>query len=192
MNPRARTRERRVARRRPQPRRLQVYSDPVQHAAIAVVVAAPLAARVGRRVLATAMTAALVIDVDHAVAAGSIRPRDTTALAQRPRTHSLLTATAAGGLVAAAAGPVHGWAAFAGLGSHLLHDAGDRAAPTPLLWPFGPARQLGRRRQLAGTLLLTIGSAAVGWAAAHERAAAAVRADGAGAAARQRTGSARS
>jgi membrane-bound metal-dependent hydrolase YbcI (DUF457 family) len=172
--------------------RLQVYSDPVQHAAIAVVVAAPLAPGAGRRVLVTAMTAALVIDIDHAVAARSIRPRDTTALAQRPRTHSLLTAAAAGALVAAAAGPLHGWAAFAGLGSHLLHDAGDRAAPTPLLWPFRPARQLGRRRQLAGTLLLTIGSAAVGWAAARERAPAAVRADGAGVAARRRTGSARS
>ena len=86
---------------------LQVYSDPLQHAAIAAAVVAPLAARAGRRVIGTAVTAALVIDVDHAVAARSMWPRATTALAQRPRTHSLLTAAAAGALVAVAAGPVH-------------------------------------------------------------------------------------
>lgn len=149
------------------PRWLQVYSDPVQHAGIAAAVAAPLAVRAGPRVLGTAIVAALVIDVDHAVAARSIRPRDMTALDQRPQTHSLLVAATAGGLVAAVAGPAHGWAVFAGLGSHLLHDSGDRAAPTPLLWPFRPARQLGRRRQLAGTLLLTIGSAAVARGAAR-------------------------
>ena len=166
---------------------LRVYSDPLQHAAIAAFVVAPLAARADRRVLGTAVTAALVIDVDHAVAARSVWPRDTTALAQRPRTHSLLTAATAGALVAAAAGPVHGWAAFAGLGSHLLHDAGDRAAPTPVLWPFRPARQLGRRRQFAGTLLLTMGSAAIGWAAARAGAPASADADAAAAAARRRT-----
>ena len=181
-----------MARRRQEPRWLRVYSDPVQHAAIAAAVVAPLAPRAGRRVLGTAMTAALVIDVDHVVAARSIRVRDTIALAQRPCTHSLLTAAVAGALVAVTAGPMHGWAAFAGLGSHLLHDAGDRSAPTPLLWPVRPARQLGRRRQLAGTLLLTVGSAAVARAAAHGRAPAAGGADGAGPAAGWRTGSARS
>jgi hypothetical protein len=141
--------------------RVQVYSDPLQHVLIAAVVTAPLVARGGRRVLATAATAALVIDVDHAIAARSVRVRDTTSLGLRPRSHSLVTAALAGSLVAAAAGPLHGWAAFSALGSHLLHDAGDRAAPTPVLWPWRPARQLGRRVQLAGTLLLTTGSAIV-------------------------------
>lgn len=135
----------------------------------------------------TAVAAALVIDVDHAVAARSVRVRDTTALARRPVTHSLVTALATGGLVAVAAGPWHGWAAFAGLGSHLLHDAGDRAAPTPVLWPFRPARQLGRRRQLAGTLALTAGSAAAAYAAASSRARAAGGARGACGAASPRT-----
>jgi membrane-bound metal-dependent hydrolase YbcI (DUF457 family) len=164
-----------------------VYSDPAQHAAIAAAVAAPLALRAGRPVLATAVAAALVIDVDHVVAARSIRPRRTTALTQRPRTHSLITAAVAGTVVAAAAGPAHGWAAFAGLGSHLLHDAGDRAAPTPVLWPWRPARQLGRRRQVAGSLLLSAGSAAVGAVAARGRPAAAAGGGGAGAAAPPRT-----
>ncbi len=142
-------------------RRLQVYTDPLQHALIAAAVAAPLVPRAGRRVLATAVAPALAIDVDHAVAARSLRVRDTTGLATRPRSHSLLTALGAGAVVGAAAGPVHGWAAFGGLVSHLMHDAGDRAAPTPLLWPARPARQLGRRWQLAVTLALVLGSVAV-------------------------------
>jgi len=158
---------------------LRVYSDPFQHAAIAAAVVAPLTLGTPRRVLATAIAAALAIDLDHVIAARSARPRDTTALDQRPRSHSLVGAAFVGALVAARAGPAHGWAAFAALGSHLLHDAGDTAAPTPVLWPFRPARQLGRRRQLAGTLLLTTGSAAVGYAAARARSRAAVCADGA-------------
>ena len=147
-------------------RRLRVYSDPFQHALIAAAVAAPLVPRAGARVLLTAVAAASVIDVDHAVAARSVRIWATTSLAARPRTHSALTAVGAGALVAAAAGPLHGWAAFGGLASHLLHDAGDRAAPTPVLWPFAPARQLGRRRQLAGTIALVLASAAVSRATA--------------------------
>jgi hypothetical protein len=139
----------------------------VQHALIAAAVAAPLVPPAGRRVLATAVAAALVIDVDHAVAARSLRVRATTGLATRPRSHSLLTALGAGALTAAAAGPVHGWAAFGGLASHLLHDAGDRAAPTPLLWPFAPAQQVGRRRQAAATVLLVVGSVAVSRVAAR-------------------------
>jgi membrane-bound metal-dependent hydrolase YbcI (DUF457 family) len=172
--------------------RLRAYSDPLQHAAIAVAVTAPVAARGGRTVLVTAVAAALVIDVDHIVAARSLRPRRMTALAERPRTHSMLTAVAAGSLVTAAAGPLHGWAAFAGLVSHLLHDAGDHAAPTPLLWPWRPARQLGRRRQLAGSVALTTASALIARAAARASAPAAGDAAGAGAAARPRTASARS
>jgi hypothetical protein len=138
-------------------------------------------------VVATAVLAAIVIDVDHAVAARSLRVRHTTSLATRPRSHSLLTALGAGALVAAAAGPMHGWAAFGGLVSHLLHDAGDRAAPTPLLWPFAPARQLGRRRQLAGTAALALGSVAFSRvAAATSRGPSAAGAGGDGAAARPR------
>ena len=157
---------------------MRVYSDPFQHAAIAAAVVAPLAPRAPRGVLTTAVAAALLIDLDHVIAARSVRVRATTGLHQRPVSHSLLAAALAAGLVTARAGPLHGWAAFAALGSHLLHDAGDTAAPTPLLWPFRPARQLGRRRQIAGTLLLTTASAAVGYAAARERAGAAAGVDG--------------
>jgi LexA-binding, inner membrane-associated putative hydrolase len=142
-------------------RRVQVYSDPLQHALIAAGVVAPLVPRSGRSVVTTAVVASIVIDLDHVLAARSLRVRDTTSLALRPRSHSLITALGAGAAVAAVAGREHGWATFSALTSHFLHDAGDHAAPTPLLWPFAPARQLGRRRQLAGTALLTLASVAV-------------------------------
>ena len=165
-------------------RALQTYTDPLQHAVIAATVAAPL----GRAAVRAAVAAALVIDLDHAVAARSVRVRDTTGLDTRPRTHSLVTAVGAGATVAAAAGPVHGWAAFGALVSHLLHDAGDRAAPTPMLWPFAPARQLGRRRQLAGTAVLVLVSVAISRAMAAGARARSRAADGGGAGARPQTG----
>ena len=175
---------------------VRIYTDPLQHALIAAAVTAPLVPRAGRGVLGTAVAVSTVIDADHIVAARSARVRDTTALAQRPRTHSLLTAAATGATVTAVAGPWHGWAAFAGLVSHLLHDAGDRTAPTPLLWPFAPARQIGRRRQLAATVLLTTASAAIAYAAAaasaRERAPGPADADDGRAALWPRTTSARS
>jgi membrane-bound metal-dependent hydrolase YbcI (DUF457 family) len=166
-------------------RRLQIYTDPLQHALIAAGVTAPLVPRGGRRLLATAVVAALVIDLDHAVAARSVRVRHTTGLAVRPRTHSLVTAAGAAALIGARRGPLHGWAAFAGLVSHLLHDAGDRAAPTPLFWPFAPARQLGRRWQLLGTTTLALASVAISRATATGSSS---RTDGDGDIARQRTG----
>jgi hypothetical protein len=141
--------------------RLQVYTDPLQHAALAAAVAAPLVPLAGPRVVMTAIAAATVIDVDHAVAAKSVRIAATTGLESRPRTHNLLTAVGFGAVATAVGGPLHGWAAFGGLASHLLHDAGDRAAATPVLWPFRPARQLGRRWQLAGTTALILTSLAI-------------------------------
>jgi LexA-binding, inner membrane-associated putative hydrolase len=170
------------------PNRLLVYTDPLQHALIAAAVVAPLVPRARGRVLATAVTAAIAIDVDHAIAARSWRIGALTSLPRRPPSHSMLAAAGTGAVVAAAAGPLHGWAAFSGLASHLLHDAGDRSAPTPLLWPFAPARQLGRGAQLVMTAALALGSLAVSRAtAAASRAPSAPGAGGDGAAARSRT-----
>jgi membrane-bound metal-dependent hydrolase YbcI (DUF457 family) len=144
----------------------RVYSDPLQHALIAAVVSAPLISSAGPGVLVTATAAAVAIDVDHAVAARSLRVDALTSLDTRPRTHSLVAATAAGAITGTLAGPAHGWAVFSGLVSHLLHDAGDQAAPTPMLWPVRPARQLGRRWQLAATAALLVGSVLVSRATA--------------------------
>ena len=147
--------------------RVQIYTDPLQHALIAAARRRAAGARGGRRVFATAVGAALAIDVDHAVAARSVRVRDTTALATRPRTHSLLAALARGRGGRRAAGPLHGWATF----------GGARLAPPPrrgrprrahaAAVAVRPARQLGRRRQLAGTAALVLASLAISRATAR-------------------------
>ena len=108
-------------------------------------------------------------------------------MAERPRSHNLTAALALGALGTRAAGPVHGWAAFSGLASHLLYDAGDSTAPTPLLWPFARARQIGRRRSVAGIAALTLGSLLVSRVAAGARGPSAAWRDDDGAAALPRT-----
>jgi LexA-binding, inner membrane-associated putative hydrolase len=132
-------------------------ADPFAHALLAAAVVAPL----GRRAMATAVVAGTAIDVDHVVAARSAHPRAMLSLDTRPRSHTLLGAVALGAAATALGGPVHGWAAFAGLASHLLRDASDDAAPTPLLWPWSPPRQISRRTAFAGLAALAAGSFAL-------------------------------
>ena len=129
-------------------------ADPFVHALLSAAVAAPL----GREPMRTAVVAGTLIDVDHIVAARSARPRAMLSLETRPRSHTLLGAAALGAACAAAGGPAHGWAAFAGLAAHLLRDASDDAAPTPLLWPWRPPRQVDRRVAAAGVAVLALGS----------------------------------
>lgn len=135
-------------------RYLVAGADPLVHALLAAAVVAPL----GRRAMATAVVAGTLIDVDHVVAARSARPGALLGLEFRPRSHALLGTLAAAALGTAAGGPLHGWAAFAGLASHLLRDASDDAAPTPLLWPFRPPRQIGRAPAAAGVAALAVAS----------------------------------
>jgi LexA-binding, inner membrane-associated putative hydrolase len=135
-------------------RYLLAAADPFAHALLAAAVVAPL----GRRPMLTAVVTGTLIDVDHAIAARSARPSAMLALRTRPRSHALLGTVAAAALGTAAGGPIHGWAAFAGLTSHLLRDASDEAAPTPLLWPIRPARQIGRAPAAAGIAALALGS----------------------------------
>jgi LexA-binding, inner membrane-associated putative hydrolase len=132
-------------------------ADPFLHALLAAAVVAPL----GRRAMATAVVAGTLIDVDHIVAARSARPGALIGLEFRPRSHALLGTVAAASLGAAVGGATHGWAAFAGLASHLLRDASDDAAPTPLLWPFRPPRQIGRAPAAAGIAALALASYAL-------------------------------
>jgi hypothetical protein len=135
-------------------RHLIAAADPLAHALLAAAVAAPL----GRRAVVTAVVAGTAIDVDHIVAARSLRPSAMLTMATRPRSHALLATAVAATAGAVAGGPVHGWAAFAGLGSHLLRDASDTGAPTPLLWPLRPARQIPRTWAAAGVAALALGS----------------------------------
>jgi hypothetical protein len=159
-------------------RYLVAATDPVAHALLAAAVVAPL----GRGAVRTAVVAGTVIDVDHIVAARSARPRALMGLETRPRSHALLGAIALGAVGTAAGGITHGWAAFAGLASHLLRDASDNAAPTPLLWPLHPPRQIGRAWAAAGVAALALGSFALSRRAAGpaRRPSAAAAGDGGG------------
>ena len=138
-------------------RYLVAVSDPLAHALLAAAVAAPL----GSAAVRTAVVAGTLIDVDHAVAARSLRLEPMLSLPARPRTHAIAVAVALGAAGVAVGGPRHGWAAFAGLTSHLLRDASDDQAPTPILWPVGAPRQIGRRVAVAGVAALAVGSWAV-------------------------------
>ena len=111
-------------------------------------------------------------------------------LVTRPRSHALLTTVAAAALGTAAGGPIHGWAAFAGLTSHLLRDASDEQAPTPLLWPLAAAASdRPRARRSAGIAALALGSWAISRRAARAAGpSSAGAADGGGASAPPRTG----
>jgi hypothetical protein len=138
-------------------RLLLAAADPILHAVLAAAIAAPL----GRGPMLTAVAAGTLIDVDHPIAARSARPAAMISLPARPRSHNLLASVGVGAIGALAGGPRHGWAAFAGLASHLLRDASDDAAPTPLLWPWSPPRQISRRTALAGLAALAAGSVIV-------------------------------
>ena len=133
-------------------------ADPLLHAALAAAVVAPLVPRAGTGPVYAAVAAGTLIDLDHPVAARSLRLEANLSMPVRPPTHCLLVALGAAAAGHLAGGPVYGWAAFGGVASHLLRDAGDTAAPTPLLWPWVPARQIGRTRAVAGTAVLALGS----------------------------------
>jgi hypothetical protein len=165
-------------------RYLVAAADPFAHALLAAAVTAPL----GRRAVLTAVMAGTAIDVDHALAARSLRPGAMLTMPTRPCSHALLVAGVAGAAGTLAGGPVHGWAAFAGLASHLLRDASDDAAPTPLLWPWAPPRQIGRRWAIAGVAALALGSWAISRAGGASARSAAAPAGAGGGTARPRTG----
>jgi hypothetical protein len=168
---------------------LRAATDPLVHAALAAAVVAPL----GRGPMLTAVVAGTVIDVDHPIAARSARPAAMLSLPARPRSHNLLATLGAAAVGTVAGGPVHGWAAFAGLASHLLRDAGDAgSAPTPLLWPWSPPRQIGRGWALVGIAALAAGSWAISRSGARASGPSAAAADGASAGTPPRTASNRS
>jgi hypothetical protein len=150
-------------------RRVEACSDPLLHALVAAAVAAPLT-RGGRGPLLTAVAAGVLIDLDHPVAARSWRLEAMLSLDARPRSHSAVVAAATGAVAAAAAGPLHGWAAFGGLLSHILRDAADGTAPTPLLWPRRTPSAFPPAVFWAGTAGLAAGSWAISRASAARRA----------------------
>jgi membrane-bound metal-dependent hydrolase YbcI (DUF457 family) len=157
-------------------------ADPFAHGLVAGLVAVPLARSAGRGPVVTAVVAGTAIDVDHLIAARSLRPASWLTLGGRPRAHTMVLALAAGGVAAAVGGPAHGWAAFGGLASHLLRDASD-ASGTPILWPVSRRRRIPRGAYAGGLAALALGSWLVSRASEAEAGARAGAASGAGASA---------
>ncbi len=132
-------------------------SDAASHAALALATTLPLADRVPtpRRVWVGVLIGALAIDLDHVVAARSIRLRTCMTMPSRPATHSVITA-----------GVAVGWAlrwdcSFGlgvglGLGSHLVRDLVTGGAPL-----FYPGRIITLPERWGFPLALSLG--ALGW-----------------------------
>lgn len=139
------------------PKLIRACSDPFAHGLLAGAVAAPLHRSAGRGPVMTAVLAGTLIDVDHLVAARSLRPITWITLGGRPRAHTLLLAVGAGGAAGLLGGPAHGWAAFGGVASHLLRDASDRSG-APILWPLSGRRHIPRSAYGAGIAGLAVGS----------------------------------
>jgi membrane-bound metal-dependent hydrolase YbcI (DUF457 family) len=136
---------------------VRACSDPFAHGLLAGAVAAPLVRSAGRGPVMTAVLAGTLVDVDHLVAARSLRPITWITLGGRPRAHTLLLAVGAGGVAGLLAGRAHGWAAFGGLASHLLRDASDYSG-APILWPLSGRRHIPRSAYGAGIAGLAVGS----------------------------------
>jgi membrane-bound metal-dependent hydrolase YbcI (DUF457 family) len=136
-------------------RRAEAYADPVLHGLVAAAVALPL----GRRPVAASVAAGFLIDFDHVVVARSIDPAAMWTLPRRPLSHSATAAALSGALVGTVAGRRYGWAAFAGLLSHVLRDAVE--GKTPLLWPWASREHAPERVLVLGSAGLMLGSWAI-------------------------------
>jgi membrane-bound metal-dependent hydrolase YbcI (DUF457 family) len=118
--------------KRSERKRLEALTDGAAHIATALAVSLPAAPFVAhkRRFLTVAALSAVAIDLDHVVAARSVRLIPCMTMPTRPASHSVLTVAA--GTYAAERlwpGTQSGLAITLGLGSHLLRDLATGGAP---------------------------------------------------------------
>lgn len=144
---------------------LWAFLDLPVHGSLALLIALPLilllppSSRLGA--VAAAVLPAVLIDIDHVVAAGSFSLDAALSLPLRPPSHSLTLALAVFCLVLILSRRLTpAYLLLAALASHVLRDAAGGA--TPLLWPL-PVYGLGWPAAVAGLLLLYLGSWAVVW-----------------------------
>ncbi len=114
----------------------------VIHGVVSLGVVLPIVLASNRRLVygALAFAGGPALDLDHAVAAGSLNPRAIETLAHRPYTHSLIFALALT-LIAflLTRSRLAAWSVFAVIAAHLLFDAagGDELILYPLRHPNG-------------------------------------------------------
>ena len=124
-------------------RSLTALLDPIAHAALALMVVLPwiVAFRLPRSYMLLAIAAAVLIDLDHFIAAGSFSVQEAISLPGRPVSHSILFSAGLAGIVGliarrlSAAGVV-----FLALLTHLSHDA--TSGGTPWLFPLNDSPRL--------------------------------------------------
>jgi uncharacterized protein (DUF2062 family) len=134
---------------------LEALSDGAAHIATALAVAVPASPFVGhpKRFVATAVLSAVVIDLDHVVAARSTQLIPCMTMPNRPASHSVLTIGAGAYLVERV------WpdtqtdlGIVLGLGSHLLRDLATGGAPL-----FLPRRIVAIERPPVASMMVALG-----------------------------------
>ncbi len=124
-------------------RELTVWLDPIAHVVLAISVTLPwiVALRLPRSYLLLAAAAALLIDIDHVVAARSFSLTAAISLPGRPISHSLLFSTGAavifGLMVRRTTAAI---VVLIALFTHVSRDA--TGGGTPLLWPLAESTQI--------------------------------------------------
>lgn len=136
-------------------KRYEALSDGAAHIATALAVSIPAMPFVEHkaRLAILATLSAVTIDLDHLVAARSVRLIPCMTMPERPASHSLLTVS----VVSYAAerlwpGTQSGLALTLGLGSHLLRDLATGGAPL-----FFPRRIVEIPRPPVATMMLALG-----------------------------------
>ena len=136
-------------------KRHEALSDGAAHISTALAVSIPAAPFVEhpRRFVLLAAASAVAIDLDHLVAARSIKLIPSMSMPTRPSSHSLLTI----GIGSYAAerlwpGTQSGLAMTLGLGSHLLRDMATGGAPL-----FIPRRIVAITRPPVASMMLALG-----------------------------------
>lgn len=149
------------------PRIYWVLFDPLVHGTLALVVISPLFFHqdmAGQtRWLLIAVAAAILIDIDHFIAAGSFSINDAIHLSGRPAAHSLLFAVSCALIIRLLSdNPIAGWLLFIALLSHILRDASVGGGGIPFFWPLTINFQLSMPAYYATQMSLCLLAAIIG------------------------------
>lgn len=136
---------------------LTALLDPVAHAALALMVVLPwlVGLRLPGSYLLLAIAAAIFIDLDHFVAAGSFSVKEAISLPGRPVSHSLLFSAVLAGIIGLIARQAKGaGVVFLALLTHLSRDA--TSGGTPWLFPLSNSPRLTAEFHLGFWLVIAL------------------------------------
>ena len=143
-------------------RELSVFLDPLAHVVLAIIVVFPwiVALQLPSFHLPLAAASAVLIDIDHLVAAGSLSVKDAITLPMRPVSHSVLFCLGLAvilGLIARRLSVMG--IVFIALLTHVSRDA--TSGGTPWLWPLVQAPRIPMGLHIG--LWLTVAISGVFW-----------------------------